>query len=738
MLSRSPHGAGEKLGLRPAAPVLAVAGALIASACSVHLAPVNLDNQRQLPLRSTITAAEGSTLATLFRENRVLTSIDQVPPAMVDALVAAEDSRFFEHDGYDLRAIARAALVNLRKGEITQGGSTITQQYVKNTFFREPARTFERKARELRLSIEVERRYSKKEILERYLNTVYFGEGAYGIKTAAETYFDEPVRDVSLREAALLASIVRSPATYDPREHPRAARYRRDYVLGRMADLGHVSRRRAESAMRHSLGVTAKLPRVATKEPYFVEAVKREVLEDNRLGRSRLQRERALWRGGLTIESTLVPRLQKAAEDAVASVLDAPGDPEAALVAIRPSTGEIVAMVGGRDWSASQVNLALGREGGGSGRQPGSSFKPIVAATALESGLGFDDTYESGPARFSFPDGSTWTVANAEGGSYGALPLDEALVHSVNGVYARLAIDLGAAQIATQAALMGVEAELPAYPSIALGSAEVSVLDMAAAYATLANGGTAIEPTTIRRIRLHEGGIVTPDQQVVPQAVAPGNAYLITKVLQDVISRGTGRAAFIGRPAAGKTGTTNDYADAWFAGYTPDLVAAVWVGYPQGRIPMTSVHGVKVLGGTFPAAIWRAFMLRALRSTPKSHFTIPRSELTTVTIDPVTRLLAAPWCPPGVEKTMLRQLAPTEYCPQPPPPEPDPVVPSPPEPTQAEPSPSPTDDPGTGTGKGGGGEEEPPPDPAESPSPGSSPDPEPSESPAPDSSPSPG
>jgi penicillin-binding protein 1A len=709
-----------------------MAAALFASACSVHLAPVDLAEQRRLPLRSTITAAGGRHLASLFRENRVLTSIDRVPKTMINALVAAEDARFFHHDGYDLRAIARAALVNLSNGEVSQGGSTITQQYVKNTFFRDPARTLERKAEELRLAIEVERRYTKREILERYLNTVYFGEGAYGIKTAAETYFDEPVHKLSLRKAALLASIVRSPATYDPREHPGSARRRRDYVLDRMTALGHLSRRRAGRAKKGPLGVVSQPPRLRTKEPYFVEAVKREVLEDKRLGRTALQRERSLWRGGLTIESTLVPRLQAAAESAVRSVLNAPGDPEAALVALRPSTGEVVAMVGGRDWSASQVNLALGREGGGSGRQPGSAFKPIVAATALESGSSFDDTYDSGPARFSFSDGSTWTVTNAEGGSYGRLPLDEAMVRSVNGVYARLAIDLGPAQIASQAEVMGVEADLPAVPSIALGSAEVSVLDIAAAYATLANRGTAIEPTTIRRIRLHDGEVITPDQQVVPQAVAPGNAYLVTKVLQEVIRRGTGRAAFIGRPAAGKTGTTNDYADAWFAGYTPDLVAAVWVGYPQGRIPMTSVHGVKVLGGTFPASIWRAFMLEALRGSPRRPFTIPRSELTTVFIDPESGLLAAPWCAPGVEKTMLRQLVPTEYCPQPPPePEPVPIPIEPPSasrpdraPARAEPSPSP--------------DATPTPEPEGSASPSPSPDASPSPTPSPGSGDDPG
>lgn len=712
---------------RRRAAVILTGAALVAGACS--LPPVDLEGQKPLALRSTITSATGSRLARLFKENRGLTSIDVVPQSMLDAVLAAEDARFFAHDGYDVRAIVRAALVNWKTGEVAQGGSTITQQYVKNTFFRDPGETLERKARELRLAVEVEKRYSKREILERYLNTVYFGEGAYGVRAAAETFFGHGVRELSLPESALLAAIIKSPANYDPRDHPRLAKARRNYVLGRMSDLDFVSVKRSLRAQRRPLGAIARPPLWATHQPYFVEAVKREVLDDPRLGATPLERERALWKGGLRIRSTLQPDLQKAAQGAAESVLNEPGDPEVAIIAIRPSNGEIVAMVGGRDWSESQVNLALGVEGGGSGRQPGSSFKPIVAATALEAGRSLDDTFESGPARFSFPDGSSWTVQNAEGGSYGSLSLHEAMVHSVNGVYARLAIDLGAGQIATQAQLMGVHADLPAYPSIALGSAEVSVLDMASAYSVLANNGTAIEPTTIRSIRFANGEVIKPIQEKTAHVVAPGNAYLVTSALQDVIRRGTGRAAYIGRPAAGKTGTTNDYADAWFVGYTPDLVAAVWVGYPEGRIPMLSVHGTQVLGGTYPAVIWRSFMLEALRGLPPRNFKRPASDLVRVSIDPGSGLLAASWCP-GEYRTMLRQLVPTEYCPEPvpepvptlapvppPSPAPEPEVPEPtPSSTPVEPSPEPTP--------------EPEPEPEPTPEPSSEPEPTPAPSPS--------
>ncbi|HVF53435.1 MAG TPA: PBP1A family penicillin-binding protein [Actinomycetota bacterium] len=646
---------------------LLAAFALFASACS--LSPIDLEERRPLALRSTIRAADGSLLARLFIENRALVSIDQIPFHLQRAVLAAEDARFYKHPGYDLRAIARAAVANISEGETVQGGSTITQQLVKNVYLADPERTFKRKALELRLAVELERQFSKREILEQYLNTVYFGEGAYGVRAAAETYFHKRIDELTLAESALLAALIKAPAAYDPRSHPDDAQVRRNYVLGRMLLLGFEERARIRAAQRSPLGIVRNPPKIRTRQPYFVEAVKRELMGDRRIGATAVERAATLWKGGIEVETTLVPWLQQAAEAAVRGVLNGPGDPEAALIALRPKTGEIVAMVAGRDWDVSQVNLALGREGGGSGRQPGSAFKPIALAAALEEGISLRAMYESSPAFFTFEDGSTWPVNNAEGGGGGFLPLDEALVHSVNGVYARLAMQIGGGPIATQAHLMGVKARLPAYPSIVLGAMEVSVLDMAAAYATLANGGTAVEPTTISRVTLAHGQVLRPQQDRIERAVSPGNAYLITKVMEQVIERGTGRAADIGRPAAGKTGTTNDYGDAWFVGFTPHLVTAVWVGYPQGRIPMTSVHGIRVFGGTFPAQIWRAFMTVALRNVPPKVFKLPASEFVTVRIDPKTGLLAAPWCP-GPKRRILKVHAPTAYCPPPAPPTP--------------------------------------------------------------------
>ena len=665
----------------------------LTAACSFE--PVDIAAEQPLALRSEIRASDGKLLATLYRQNRIHTSLDEMPDVLIDAVLAAEDDRFFEHPGYDIESIARAAITNYRERRVVQGGSTITQQYVKNVFFRNPPRTLERKARELRLAIEIERKYSKDEILERYLNTIYLGDGAYGVGAASEVFFDKPVSKLKLHEAALLAALIKAPSDHDPRDHPDRARARRDYVIGRMADpLRMITAQEAAAAIEEPLGVTKDPPRIALREPYFVEAVKREIMHDKRLGFTSNERARLLWEGGIEVETTLVPRLQAAAEAAVDKVLWQKGDPAAALVAIEPATGEIVAMVSGRSWKESQVNLALGREGGGSGRQTGSAFKPIVAAAAMEQFIRLDERYESSGAVFDLGPGSDpWSVNNYEGSGSGLLPLDEAMVRSVNGVYARLALNIGAAAIVNQAKVMGIRSPLPAYPSIALGSAEVSVLDMATVYATLANYGVAVQPTTIKRVELPDGDVLEPEQSVNPGTMAPGNAYLLTKVLEQVILRGTGRAADIGRPAAGKTGTTNDYSDAWFVGYTPDLVAAVWVGYPDGLVPMTNVHGVRVAGGTFPALIWREFMLAALRNTPVSDFKIPRTDMVTVMIDPETDLLAAPWCP-GEPRRMLVQLKPTETCPPPPPPEP--LVTPTPSPTgrpRRDASPSPTPEP---------------------------------------------
>ncbi|HEU4480419.1 MAG TPA: transglycosylase domain-containing protein, partial [Actinomycetota bacterium] len=329
--------------------VAALALALVTGACT--LPPIDLDEQRPLSLRSTVRAADGSVLARLYRQNRALVPLESVPDVLIDAVLAAEDARFFDHPGFDIRSIARAALVNASEGTVEQGGSTITQQYVKNVYFRRPPRTFERKARELRLALEVEKRFSKRTILERYLNTIYLGSGAYGVEAASENLFGHSVRDANLVESALIAAVIKAPTLYDPRSHPKRARERRNYVLDRMASLDEITPSRARRAKKRGLGVQDEPPPVGTRQPYFVEAVKREILSDDRFGATDDERARLLWTGGIQVETTLVPELQRAAERSVRTILNAPGDPEAAIVSIEPSTGRIVAMVGGRDWN---------------------------------------------------------------------------------------------------------------------------------------------------------------------------------------------------------------------------------------------------------------------------------------------------------------------------------------------------------------------------------------------------
>lgn len=638
--------------------------------------------------RSVILAADGTPLATLFEENRDPVDFAEIPQALQQAVVAAEDQRFFHHDGVDGKAIARAAIANVAAGEAVQGGSTITQQLVKNTYFPvDRAKTFQQKIVEAQLAWKIEQGLSKQEILTRYLNTVYFGDGAYGVKAAAEVFFSKHLGNLTLAESALLAGLIKAPGTYNPRRNPDLALARRNHVLVRMKALGYVD----EVAFAEAGAAPVALARRSNgtiREPHFVEYVKQAVLADPAFGETEADRANLLFRGGVTIRTSLDLKLQQGARRAIDSVLGAPGDPAAALVAIEPGTGKVVAMIGGRDFSSSQVNLALGRRGGGSGRQAGSAFKPLVLAAAVEDLIYPHTVYPGSSPVIRVSDTEVWIPRNFGGARYGAMTLENATVRSVNTVYARLGMDVGPSRVAATARRMGITAPLDTHPSIALGAEEVSPLDMAAAYATLANFGVHLSPTPILEIsRDGESLFPTSTEQ---RAMAPGHAWMVTDVLQEVIRRGTGTRAQIGRPAAGKSGTSQDFADAWFVGYTPELVAAVWVGYPRGRVPMLNVRGSRGIGAIFPALIWRSFMLSALEGTPTSPFQLPPTDLIEVDIDPATGLLAGPWCSGSKTVKMLRQLAPTATCPSPPPRPSPPPSPSPSPSSSPEPSPQAT------------------------------------------------
>ncbi|HEX2272343.1 MAG TPA: transglycosylase domain-containing protein [Acidimicrobiales bacterium] len=642
----------------------------------------------------------GNQLAALNRfDTRVPIRPGDLTQVLKDAVVAIEDRRFFQHKGVDMRAIFRALWADLQGGTFEQGGSTITQQYVKR-IYTGPQRSVGRKVREAVLASRVEKQLSKDEILFRYLDDIYLGNGAYGVGAASEIYFRKPVREVNLSEAALLAGLIRAPSSDDPRTNVAGAEARRLAVLAAMRDQGKITQSQYDEAAlrrivlatdRSQTSSTATLvyppERLETTYPYFVDYVRRYLVA--RYG------EDKVYRGGLRVETTIDPRLQAMAEAAVRSTLAGTSPPlEMSLVTVDPNTGYVKAMVGGRDFVQSQVNLALGNcvgapkppdggpvciEGGGTGRQPGSAFKPFTLAKAFELGITPDRVY-SGPSSYTIPrcTGNGCVVRNAEGGGYGALPLRQATHHSVNTVFAQLIQDVGVPETAELAYRMGLTMVRPDAklgpgriygPSLTLGAAEVSPLDMASAFGVFARRGEQFPATPVVRVTDYTGKVLEDNASRRPRRVIAQNiADNVTDVLKGVITSGTGRAADIGRPegTAGKTGTSEDYSDAWFVGYTRRLSTAVWMGYANSQRPLINVKGVdKVFGGTFPAETWKAFMEKALEGVPDEPFPPPGSLPTSVPEEgerrsrdrrpappPVVQLPPEPTVPPATDATV--------------------------------------------------------------------------------------
>jgi penicillin-binding protein 1A len=641
----------------------------------------------------------GNQLAALNRfDTRVPIKPDDLTQVLKDAVVAIEDRRFYQHKGVDMRAVFRALWADLQGGTFEQGGSTITQQYVKR-IYTGPQRSLARKVREAVLASRVENELSKDEILFRYLDDVYLGNGAYGVGAASEIYFRKPVREVNLSEAALLAGLIRAPSADDPRTDVAAAEARRLAVLAAMRDQGKITDAEyANAAARRIVLATGTTPpsstatlvyppeRLETTYPYFVDYVRRYLVA--KYG------EDKVYRGGLRVETTIDPRLQALAEAAVRQTLAGTSPPlEMALVSVDPNTGYVKAMVGGRDFLQSQVNLALGNcagapkppeggpicvEGGGTGRQPGSAFKPFTLAKAFELGITPDRAY-SGPSAYRIPrcTGEGCVVHNAEGGGYGALPLRQATHHSVNTVYAQLIQDVGVPETAELAFRMGLTMVRPdgklgggrIYgPSLTLGAAETSPLDMASAFGVFARRGEQFPATPVVKVTEYNGRVLEDNTNRRPRRVIAQNiADNVNDVLKGVITSGTGRAADIGRPegTAGKTGTSEDYSDAWFAGYTKRLSTAVWMGYANSQRPLINIKGVaKVFGGTFPAETWKAFMEKALEGVPDEPFPPPGSLPTSVPKDgeerpanrrpppPVIQLPPEPTVPPTTDSTV--------------------------------------------------------------------------------------
>ena len=539
-------------------------------------------------------------------ENRVLVDYDDIAPVMKQAIVAVEDRRYFEHRGVDVRAIGRALWADISEKGVVQGGSTITQQYVKNTYVRNQ-RSIGRKLREAALAWQVEQQWSKKKILTAYLNTIYFGNGAYGVDQASVTYFGHRAKKMTLWEAALLAGLPADPSRYDPVANPNAARARRRTVLRTMLALGAITPEQFRRAVRAPLPTEVQTPDTRGPGGYFANYVTQQLLDH-------YGQPRKVFGGGLIVQTTLDLELQKIGHRAIARWLKDESGPAAALVAVDPRTGGIKAMIGGSNFRESQFNLAVQGE-----RQAGSSFKPFVLASALDQGIAPHTMFTSRPTTIPLGD-KLWTVSNYEDEYLGPIDLETATVHSDNAVYAQLTALVGPQSVRRMAQRLGVQSDLNDYFAIGLGAEAVNPLEMARAFSTFANRGRRIDGAIFgNRPRavafVHKVGERRRSNAPVHRRVLHAEkADLINDILQKVVRQGTGTQAQLrDRPAAGKTGTTENYGDAWFVGYTPQLAVAVWVGYPNNLVPMlTEYEGEAVAGGTFPALIWKSFIESAL------------------------------------------------------------------------------------------------------------------------------
>jgi penicillin-binding protein 1A len=543
------------------------------------------------------------------RESRVIVDPNRISPWMKHAIIAIEDRRFLEHSGVDLRGVARAAWEDVTNKAVVQGGSTITQQFVKNALIEED-RTISRKVKEAAVARQLELDWSKNEILTAYLNTIYFGNGAYGVQQAALTYFDHGASQLTLPEAALLAGIPKDPTRYDPIANPRQARARRNLVLRALFEQGVIPRADLLAATATPLPKAGDVrpPGIQGPAPYFANYVKQQLVD--RYGTSKV------FGGGYRVITSIDLNLQKLARKSITKWLTDPKGPSAALVAIDPRNGQVLAMVGGNNYRKSEFNLAVQAE-----RQPGSSFKPFVLATALQQGLAPASTFVSKPLLISLGD-RFWSVHNYEDAYLGAVTLDTATVHSDNAVYAQLTQLVGPKHVVDTAHKLGVKSQLDDYFAIGLGAEAVNPLELARAFSAFAAGGYRIdgaifgnEPRAVLSVQKLGANEPLRNRVLKRRVLRRTTALTINSILQRVITQGTGRrAALPDRPAAGKTGTTENYGDAWFVGYTPELVAAVWVGYPNTLRPMlTEYHGEPVAGGTFPALIWKSFMESAVK-----------------------------------------------------------------------------------------------------------------------------
>lgn len=571
-------------------------------------------NNMRPAVSSQVFDSHGRLITTLHSDqNRLPIDINKVPQNLQNAFIAAEDNRFYEHIGIDPIGIFRAIFANLTNRGIAQGGSTITQQLAKNAFLSQE-QTLKRKIQEAMLALEIEHKYSKKEILEMYMNQIYFGQGAYGIQTAAKTYFNKDVNELTLTQCAMLAGLPKSPNYYSPFNNLNEAKKRKNVVLDQMVKYGYVSAAEAEDAKNQDLGLSkSHQSKEADEYASFIDYVSQQV--------AKKYGDDALYKEGLKIYTTMDVDKQHAAVRAMRNLPNNYTDengltqPQAAIVSIDPKTGHILAMVGGRgQGSFNRASMAV--------RQPGSAFKPFVYLTALQHDMTPDTTMDDQPVTYG-----SWSPKNAGGSYSGTMTLSDALAHSVNTIAVQLADKVGTKNIIANAKKMGITT-LDAKDdnlAMALGGLTkgVTPLEMASAYGTFANKGVHVKPTAIVKILDRDGNVLEDastleKEETKTRVMSEREAYEMTTMLEGVIDHGTGTAAAIGRPAAGKTGTTDDNKDAWFVGYTPDIVTAVWIGDDTGSHSLGEIYG-----GTIPAEIWKDYMSSATSDESGGDFSAP-------------------------------------------------------------------------------------------------------------------
>jgi penicillin-binding protein 1A len=579
--------------------VLSAIGYVLAIAASApDLSELKPADKGQL---SVVYAADGSRLG--FIQSDVLRRVvpwRDIPVNLRRATVAIEDERFYKHGGVDLNAIVRAGIKNLESGKTVQGGSTITQQLVRALYIKDPKRDFSRKIREAKLASELEEKHSKTWVLHNYLNSVPYGtvggRTAIGVEAAAVTFFNKHASRLRLYQSALLAGLPQAPSEYNPFRNPGAALERRNEVLRQMLENGYINQAQFDRASHRGLGLRHGTRYTQRREPYFFDYVQEKLIERYGVG--------VVRRGGLRIHTTIDPALQDSAREAINSYYADPAGPSSAIVAIDPANGKIRAMASSGTYNQRNFNLAAQGH-----RQPGSAFKTFVLTAAIRKGVNPDSTYyTSRPLNINDPKYGHWEVKTFGNSYIGTVSLTRATLSSDNTVYAQLILDLGPKAVCDTAKLLGITTKLDCYPAEGLGGLTrgVTTLEMAGAYATLASGGVRHRPTGIEKVVFPDGKSEDLASAPGKRVLTDGQAYAVTKVLKMNVQSGTGTAANYGCPAAGKTGTTDEAKDAWFVGYTPELSAAVWVGYPDAGVAMPGAQG-----GTYAAPVWHAFMLPA-------------------------------------------------------------------------------------------------------------------------------